>query len=61
MLGVNYSGHAIELTFNEAYLRAVLNVLEGEVRLELNQPSSPALIYQVGDDLHRYVIMPMRR
>ena len=61
MLGVNYSGDAIELTFNEAYLRAVLNVLEGEVCLELNQPSSPALIYQVGDDLHRYVIMPMRR
>lgn len=61
MLGVNYSGHAIELTFNEAYLRAVLNVLEGEIRLELNQPSSPALIYQAGDDLHRYVIMPMRR
>ncbi|MFB6348556.1 DNA polymerase III subunit beta [Moraxella marmotae] len=60
VLNVGYRGDGIELTFNEAYLRAVLNVLDGEICLEMNQPSSPALIYQVGDDLHQYVVMPMR-
>ncbi len=60
VLGVQHEGDVIELIFNEAYLRAVLSVLEGEVRMEMNQPSSPVLIYQVGDDLHQYIIMPMR-
>lgn len=60
MLQVAYAGDAIELIFNESYLRAVLNVLEGEICIQMNQPSSPALVYQQGDDLHQYVIMPMR-
>ncbi|VEG12575.1 DNA polymerase III subunit beta [Moraxella cuniculi] len=60
VLAVSYEGNPIELTFNEGYLRAVLNVLEGDICLQMNQPSSPALIYQIGDDLHQYVVMPMR-
>lgn len=60
VLGVRHEGDVIELIFNESYLRAVLSVLEGEIRMEMNQPSSPVLIYQVGDDLHQYIIMPMR-
>lgn len=59
-LAVNFSGSPLEISFNEGYLRAVLNVLEGEIKLEMSQASTPALIYQVGDDLHRYVVMPMR-
>ncbi len=60
VLAVNFSGEPIELSFNESYLRAVLNVLDGQIRLEMNQPSSPVLIYQIGDELHQYVVMPMR-
>lgn len=60
VMAVNYTGEPVELSFNEGYLRAVLSVLEGDIRLEMHQPSTPALIYQVGDDLHQYVIMPMR-
>ncbi len=61
VLAVNYTGEPLELSFNEAYLRAVLSVLsDGAVRLSMNQPSSPALIDQPGDELHQYVVMPMR-
>lgn len=60
-LPVNFRGEAIEVSFNEAYLRAVLNVLEGDIRLEMVHPTSPTLIYQVGDDhAHQYIVMPMR-
>lgn len=60
-LSVNYTGEPIEISFNEAYLRAVLNVLDGDIRLEMNHPTSPTLIYQVGDEhRHQYVVMPMR-
>ncbi len=58
---VNYSGEPIEISFNESYLRAVLNVLEGDIRLEMVHPTSPTRIYQVGDEHnHQYVVMPMR-
>ena len=60
-LAVHFEGEPIEVSFNEAYLRAVLNVLEGEIRLEMVHPNSPTLIYQIGDeDNHKYVVMPMR-
>ncbi|USZ15799.1 DNA polymerase III subunit beta [Moraxella sp. FZFQ2102] len=60
LLAVSYQGAPIELSFNESYLRAVLGVLDGRIQLEMNQPSTPALIHQIGDELHQYVIMPMR-
>lgn len=61
-LMVNYSGEPIEVSFNEGYLRAVLNVLDdGDIRLEMVHPNSPTLIYQVGDEHnHQYIVMPMR-
>lgn len=61
VLPVNFEGAPIEISFNESYLRAVLNVLEGDIRLEMVHPNSPTLIYQVGDEhRHQYVVMPMR-
>ncbi len=58
---VDYRGESIEISFNESYLRAVLNVLEGDIRLEMVHPTSPTRIYQVGDeDNYQYVVMPMR-
>lgn len=60
-LAVKYTGEPIEIAFNESYLRAVLNVLEGDVYLKMIHPNSPALIYQADDDTnHQYVVMPMR-
>lgn len=60
-VAVNYTGEPIEISFNESYLRAVLNVLEGDIRLEMVHPTSPTRIYQVGDDHnYQYVVMPMR-
>lgn len=61
VLPVSFTGKPIEISFNESYLRAVLNVLEGDIRLEMMQPNSPTRIYQVGDEhRHQYVVMPMR-
>ncbi len=59
-LAVNYEGAPIEVSLNEAYLKAVLGVLSGEVNIAMNQPNSPTLITQIGDELHQYVVMPMR-
>lgn len=58
---VKYTGEPIEISFNEAYLRAVLNVLDGDIRLEMALPTSPTLIHQVDDEKnYQYVVMPMR-
>lgn len=60
-LAVSYEGEPLEVSFNEAYLRAVLRVLNGDVRIEMTESVKPALIYQVGDEMnHQYVVMPMR-
>ncbi|MCL1623976.1 DNA polymerase III subunit beta [Moraxella sp. Tifton1] len=57
----SYQGEPLEISFNEAYLRAVLRVLDGDIRIEMTEAVKPALIYQVGDEMnHQYVIMPMR-
>lgn len=59
-LDICYEHDPIEISLNEAYLKAVLGVLQGDIKLEMSQPNSPTLITQVGDELHKYVIMPMR-
>lgn len=60
-LSVIYTGSPLEVSFNEAYLRAVLRVLDGDVRIEMTESVKPALIYQVGDEMnHQYIVMPMR-
>lgn len=57
---ISYEGEAIEISLNELYVKAVLGVLQGDVRLQMSDPNSPTLMTQVGDSLHQYVIMPMR-
>lgn len=59
-LAVKYDGEMIELSLNEAYLKAVFGVLTGDIRLQMSQPNNPTLITQVGDDTRQYVVMPMR-
>lgn len=55
-----YSGDAIELSFNSQYVQDVLDVLDGEVVFQMSQANASVLANQYGDELHQYVIMPMR-
>lgn len=57
---VKYQGDPLEISFNVAYLLDVLNVLGGEVELNMTQANGSVLIKQLGDAQHEYVIMPMR-
>lgn len=60
MLQVNYQGEPLEISFNGAYLQDVLDVLDGDVQLNMGQANSSVLVNQVNDTQHQYVIMPMR-
>ncbi len=59
-LSIGYEGEPIELSLNETYLKAVFGVLNHDIKIAMSQPNSPTLITQVGDELHQYVVMPMR-
>ena len=60
-LDVDYSGDAIEIGFNVAYLIDVLSNVPGEnVRLELQDGNSSVLITMPDDASFKYVVMPMR-
>lgn len=59
-LPVNFMGEPIEVSFNDIYLKAVFNVLNGAISLQMSHPSQPTLIKQVGDERHLFVVMPMR-
>ncbi len=55
-----YTGNPIELSFNAQYMQDVLDVLEGNLVLQMSQANASVLANQHGDELHQYVIMPMR-
>lgn len=55
-----YTGDAIELSFNAQYMQDVLDVLQADIRLQMSQANTSVLVNQHGDELHQYVIMPMR-
>ncbi len=58
---IQYAGDGIEVGFNVSYLLDVLGVIRAEqVRIDLVDAQSSALIRAVGDDSARYVVMPMR-
>lgn len=60
MLQVKYQGEPIELSFNAAYIQDVLSVTQGDVQMHMSQSNASVLVNQLGDELHQYVIMPMR-
>ncbi len=55
-----YTGEAIELSFNAQYMQDMLEALEGDLVLNMSQANASVLAHQHGDELHQYVIMPMR-
>jgi len=48
-----------KIAFNSRYLQDVLNVLAGEVALEMSSPSSQGVFRPVGETDYVHVVMPM--
>lgn len=60
-LEVSYDSDDLEIGFNSRYLLDILQQIDGDsVRCSLNDPSSPTVISDTGDDSALYVLMPMR-
>ncbi|MGE5173407.1 MAG: DNA polymerase III subunit beta [Betaproteobacteria bacterium] len=60
-LAVDYTGESIAIGFNSRYLMDVLTAMDKEtIALELNDPLSPCLITEEGDEHYKCVVMPMR-
>jgi DNA polymerase-3 subunit beta len=60
-LPVAYKGESLTIGFNSRYLLDVLMAMDREsVSLELNDPLSPCLITEEGNEGYRCVVMPMR-
>jgi DNA polymerase-3 subunit beta len=60
-LPVDYQGEAMAVGFNARYLIDVLQAMGGErVQFELQDPLSPSLLKEEGNEAYRCVAMPMR-
>ncbi len=60
-LSVDYKGEGITIGFNSRYLMDVLTAMDrANIALELNDPLSPCLITEEGDEHYKCVVMPMR-
>lgn len=60
-LVIDYTGDSLAIGFNSRYLMDVLMASDKEtISLELNDPLSPCLIREEGDEAYRAVVMPMR-
>lgn len=58
---VDYKGEELTIGFNSRYMMDVLTAMDKEaVRLEFNDPLSPCLIMEEGDENYKCVVMPMR-
>ena len=56
----NIEGQPLLIAFNVSYLTQVLDVIATPtVMLETNANNTPGLLYPVGDDSYKHVIMPM--
>ena len=60
-LAVEYAGEGLAIGFNSRYLMDVLSAMDGEtITLEFNDPLSPCLLREAGNEQYRCVVMPMR-
>lgn len=60
-IGVDYGSTALEIGFNARYLLDIAGQLEGdEASFMLNDPASPTMVRDAGDETALYVLMPMR-
>ena len=58
-LGATVEGDDAKIAFNSKYLTDVLDVLNGEVAMEVSSPSSPGVLKPVQGDDYVHVVMPM--
>ena len=58
-LGATVEGEDAKIAFNSKYLTDVLDVLNGEVAMEVSSPSSPGVLKPVEGDDYVHVVMPM--
>ncbi len=58
-LGAAVEGEDAKIAFNSKYLTDVLDVLNGEVAMEVSSPSSPGVLKPVEGDDYVHVVMPM--
>ena len=58
-LGATVEGEDAKIAFNSNYLTDVLDVLNGEVAMEVSSPSSPGVLKPVEGDDYVHVVMPM--
>jgi DNA polymerase-3 subunit beta len=60
-LSIDYKDEGITIGFNSRYLMDVLMAMDRQnITLELNDPLSPCLIKEEGDENYKCVVMPMR-
>lgn len=58
-LGASVEGEDAKIAFNAKYLTDVLDVLNGDVAMEVSSPSSPGVLKPVEGDDYVHVVMPM--
>jgi DNA polymerase-3 subunit beta len=58
-LGAAVEGEDAKIAFNSKYLTDVLDVLNGQVAMEVSSPSSPGVLKPVEGDDYVHVVMPM--
>ena len=58
-LGAAVEGDDAKIAFNSKYLTDVLDVLNGEVAIEVSSPSSPGVLKPINSDDYVHVVMPM--
>jgi len=60
-VSIDYKGEGVAVGFNARYLLDVLGAMSGEnIQFELQDPLSPTLLREEGNDAYRCVAMPMR-
>lgn len=60
-LSIDYTGESIQIGFNVDYFLDVLQVIETEkIQMIFTSADSSTLIKPVGEEDHRYIVMPMR-
>ena len=60
-LAAQYKGEQMSVGYNARYLMDILQAMEGEsVSLELQEPLSPTLLLEAGNEDYKCVVMPMR-
>ena len=58
-LGAMVEGEDAKIAFNSKYLTDVLDVLDGDIAMEVSSPSSPGVLKPIEGDNYIHVVMPM--